>query len=189
VLHVFPSSGPMSGGTKLNIGGLNFDGESIRCLIGTHGNVVATTISSTLATCITPVSPESGPLNIGLNIDEQNSTNSGAIFSYEPAPTIASLSPTLVSSTTNNAVTIFGSNLGGTSCECKVGNDLRNTAVKCAQHYAICSFSMLSTGNMSVSICKNNNDFSNALSLIVQGPILLRTATYKAIPSYGGNVM
>ncbi|MCL5289261.1 MAG: IPT/TIG domain-containing protein [Acidobacteria bacterium] len=92
VTNVSPSSGPLAGGTSVTITGTNFlAGATVRI-----GGVFAAGVVVNSATSITAVTPAgaAGPANVNvINTDSQLGTLAGG-FTYNPAPTVISVSPT-----------------------------------------------------------------------------------------------
>jgi hypothetical protein len=106
VTAIAPVSGPATGGTSVTITGTGFlSGASV--LIG---GTAATGVSVTSSTSITAVTPahSAGTVNVVVtNTDGQSGTLTNG-FTYNPAPTVTSISPTFGPIGGGTAVTITG---------------------------------------------------------------------------------
>jgi hypothetical protein len=122
-LPTITSFTPTSGGagTVVTITGTNFITGSV-ARIGSTACATTTFVSATSVTCAVP--PGTGASTISVtNPDTQAATSSGS-FTYVPAPTVVSISPSIGKSAGNTLVTITGANfqsgatvsIGGTTC-------------------------------------------------------------------------
>lgn len=134
VSTVTPSSGATSGGTSITIDGANFVSGATVTVGGNACNVSATT--STSITCTTSAGSAGTVSIVVTNPDAQSATGTN-LFSYVPAPTVASISPTSGPATGGTSVTITGTGflagamvaIGGVSCTSVTVNS--STSVSC----------------------------------------------------------
>jgi RHS repeat-associated protein len=107
VTTVSPSSGPASGGTSVTITGTNFvSGATVK--FGTTSATGVTFVSSTSLTATTPAG--SGTVNVVVtNPDTQTGTKTNG-YSYNPAPTVTTVSPSSGAAAGGTSVTITGTN-------------------------------------------------------------------------------
>ena len=106
-----PMSGPLSGGDRVTITGANLEGVSSVTIGGVAATIVEGTESS--VTVVTPAMP-AGAHEVSVTTDAGTATASRP-FTYVAAPTIAEVSPTLISVSGGGRVTISGANLSGVS--------------------------------------------------------------------------
>lgn len=109
VSAIAPSNGTAGGGTSVMITGTNFtSGASVK-----FGSTSATSVTFISATTLVATSPSgSGSVDVRVTTGGGTSaTSAGDVFTYVPAPTITSISPTSGSSGTD--VTVTGSGFTG----------------------------------------------------------------------------
>ena len=109
VTSIAPSSGPITGNTAVTITGTGFVlGATVS--IGSTAATNVQFVSSTSITAITPQAHSAGAVDVVVtNPDSQTGTLSGG-FTYNPAPTTTSISPSIGSTSGGTAVTITGTN-------------------------------------------------------------------------------
>ena len=108
-----PTAGPQTGGTVVTLTGTNFTGVTAV----TFGATAATSFTFNSATSITATSPAgTGTVDIRVTTPGGISATSAADqFTYVPAPTVTSISPTAGPTAGATTVTITGTNLSGAS--------------------------------------------------------------------------
>lgn len=120
---VAPANGPASGGTAVVITGTDFYPSMTVTIGGTACPVTATT-GTTSVTCTAPAKAAGAYDVVVTNTDNQTATLVGA-YTYDPAPTVSSISPSsAASNTAGTVVTITGTNfisgatvtIGGLAC-------------------------------------------------------------------------
>ena len=110
ITSVSPSSGPLTAGTSITISGTNLTGASSVKI----GGVAATNVIVSNATTITAKTPAGTAGSQTVEVTTVGGTvNKTNGFTYVPAPTIASVSPTSGPLTAGTAITITGSNFTG----------------------------------------------------------------------------
>ncbi len=111
VTSISPMSGPAPGGTSVTITGTNLTGATAV----TFGGVNATGYSVVNATTITATAPPgTGTVDVRVTTPGGTSANTAADdFTYIPAPTVVSLSPTQGPAAGGTTVTITGTTLTG----------------------------------------------------------------------------
>ena len=90
IASVIPNEGPASGGTTISIAGSGFLNNTIVSLGGTPCTVTNST--PTAITCTTNPHP-GGSVAVTLNLPNQQSISRPSAFTYRPAPTISSITP------------------------------------------------------------------------------------------------
>ncbi len=110
VTMITPSAGPTIGGTIVVITGSNFIGTTAV----TFGSTAATGFTVNSATSITATAPAgSGTVDVRVSSTGGTSATSAAgQYSYVPAPTVTSISPSVGPSSGGTTVIISGTNLG-----------------------------------------------------------------------------
>ncbi|MGH7019824.1 MAG: IPT/TIG domain-containing protein [Brevundimonas sp.] len=111
VTSISPSSGPSTGGTSVTISGTNLSGVTAV----TFGATAASDFTVNSATQITATAPAgSGTVDVRVTTAGGTSATSAADqFTYLPAPTVTSISPTSGPSTGGTSVIITGTNFSG----------------------------------------------------------------------------
>jgi len=112
ITGVVPSSGPITGGTRVTITGTNLkDTNAV-----TFGGLAVTSIVSVSATSVTVVTPGMavGTVDVVLTTPDGSVTGTDE-FTYVSAPTITSIEPSSGPIAGGSAVTITGTNLAHTS--------------------------------------------------------------------------
>jgi hypothetical protein len=112
VTSISPSSGPLAGGTTVNITGTNLSGATSV----DFGATAATSTTNNSSTSLTAVSPAeaAGTVNITVITPGGTSANSPSDqFAYVAAPTVTSLSPSAGPDAGGTTVTITGIHLSG----------------------------------------------------------------------------
>jgi hypothetical protein len=154
--HTTPSAGPTSGGTTVDIFGMNFSGAS-----GVEfGKAPASTVSEMSDTEIAAVSPAESSQTVTIVVLKTNCATSyspKASFSYLPPPTVTSLSPDSAPASGGTSVTISGTDLAGAtkvffgSVEAHFGvdSDTRISATAPAQGPGTVTVTVVSPGGRS----------------------------------------
>jgi CSLREA domain-containing protein len=112
VTAVNPSSGPLTGGTTVTIGGTNFTGATAV----KFGTISATSFSVSNATSITATAPAGSAGTVNITVTTANGTSAVVAqdqFTYEGAPTVTAISPTMGGTAGGTSVTITGTNFTG----------------------------------------------------------------------------
>lgn len=113
ISSVSPVRGPMSGGTTLVILGARFSGNIVVTVGGRAATNVAVNAAQTQITCTTPASTAAGAADVVVLSDRAGSTTAAGAFTYNAAPTIASISPATGPQGGGNTFTITGTNFDG----------------------------------------------------------------------------
>ena len=121
ISRIDPISGPLSGGTILQIQGEGFmvidnnnknekSSQTALCLIG-ESIVEATIINCTLAQCQVPPSNLASPVSVHISFDQGHTyITSDWLFTYISSPTIDDIVPSLVPTTEETRVYVYGNN-------------------------------------------------------------------------------
>ncbi|AYV46331.1 hypothetical protein CFHF_15635 [Caulobacter flavus] len=111
VTSISPTAGPTTGGTTVTITGTNLSGATAV----TFGGTAATGFTVDSATQITATAPAgSGTVDVRVTtVGGTSATSAADQFTYVPAPTVTSISPTAGPTGGGTTVTITGTNLSG----------------------------------------------------------------------------
>jgi hypothetical protein len=112
ITSISPVSGPLAGSTTVTITGTNLIGTS-GVLLGSTPATTVTVVSSTSMTCATPAEA-AGTVSVVLTTPSGNVTDTSA-YTYQAAPTITNVSPSVGPLSGGSIVTITGLNLSGTT--------------------------------------------------------------------------
>ncbi|MBI4859014.1 MAG: IPT/TIG domain-containing protein, partial [Candidatus Riflebacteria bacterium] len=113
VANVTTSSGPLTGGTIVEIEGSGFDGD-IRVLIGgVEATGVTVNASKTRITCFAPGGVQVGPADVQVISSTRGAATVPAGYTYNPPPTISTVSPASGSTAGGTNLTILGSRFEG----------------------------------------------------------------------------
>lgn len=121
VTSVSPSNGPMSGGTVITVNGSDFLAGATVDLGGSACTVSA--VTATTITCTTTTHATGAVTVTVMNTDNQTGTLATG-FTFDPAPTLSSISPALGPSSGGTSLTLTGANfvagaavsIGGAAC-------------------------------------------------------------------------
>jgi hypothetical protein len=112
IKSVVPDKGPLGGGQAVTIVGTNFTGAT-HVTFGTSAATSVVVVSSTKITAKTPAHV-AGVVDVRVTTPVSSSATTAADhYTYVPAPTIASVSPTHGTHLGNTTVTIIGTHLTG----------------------------------------------------------------------------
>ena len=167
ITSVTPSAGPLAGGTVITIQGTGFlSGASIA--LGSAGACSSPAfLSSTQYQCTTP-SATTGSVSLTLtNADSQSSTSSGA-YTYQPAPTIATITPAGGALAGGTTLTLNGNDfltgatvaIGGTPCAI---TSVTPNVIECMTPGA-------STGNYTVVVTNSDGQFATSPATYAYNP-------------------
>ncbi|MBU6317232.1 MAG: IPT/TIG domain-containing protein, partial [Acidobacteria bacterium] len=109
ITAVTPGSGPIGGGTSIVVVGTNLSGATVT--IGGSAATVSST-SPTTVTAVTPAGASPGAKNVVVTTVGGSATRTAG-FTYLPAPTIATVSPSSGPLSGGTTLTILGTNLSG----------------------------------------------------------------------------
>ena len=112
ITGVSPASGPTAGGTSVTITGTGFTGVTA-LKFGANNGVGITVVNSTTITATSPAG-SAGTVNVTVTATGGTSATGAANqFTYIPAPTVTSISPTAGPSAGGTSVTITGTGFTG----------------------------------------------------------------------------
>ncbi|MGZ6309829.1 MAG: IPT/TIG domain-containing protein, partial [Bdellovibrionota bacterium] len=123
VTSVSPSGGPLAGGTTITITGTGFYALPSSILVGGSSCTSPALLNSTTLTCVTPAHG-SGLVTVQVNNPDGQIGSLANAFSYNPAPTISSITPSSGLTTGGTTITITGTGfislpsivVGGVAC-------------------------------------------------------------------------
>ncbi|MGX9774013.1 IPT/TIG domain-containing protein [Janthinobacterium aestuarii] len=112
ITGVTPASGPASGGTAVTITGTGFTGVTA-LKFGANNGVAVTVVNATTMTATSPAG-SAGTVNVTVTAAGGTSaTDAANQFTYIPAPTVTSISPTAGPTAGGTSVTITGTGFTG----------------------------------------------------------------------------
>jgi len=163
VRTVSPSRGSDTGGTLLQIAGVDFLNDGAMCRFGVAQEaVVGRVVSSTLVSCVTPASPSIGAVALEVSFNGgADFTSDGHRFMYEEQAVVEALVPSAGrSGQAGQVVTVAGRHFVGSSeLSCLFGRNLR---VAVLQHVSsttvVCAVPSQIAGTVTVSVSNNGVD-------------------------------
>jgi hypothetical protein len=148
VASVTPTAGPAAGGNTVTVTGSGFASGAIV----TFGSAPATGVivgSATTLSCVAPLG--SGTVNVQVTTPGGTGTDSGA-YTYLPAPSVSSISPTSGPTTGGTTITVTGTGfVSGATTVTVGGNAATNVAVANA-NTLYCTSPAGTSGNASVVV-------------------------------------
>jgi hypothetical protein len=99
ILRVSPRSGPVTGGTRVSILGMDFvaigadQTSKAMCRFGDSAPVFAVASTRTAVTCIAPASVKTGQVSVDVSFNGQDYTGYAAQFTYEDAKHVTGITP------------------------------------------------------------------------------------------------
>ncbi|MGE3610425.1 MAG: IPT/TIG domain-containing protein [Bacteriovoracaceae bacterium] len=180
VSSISPNAGALAGGTNVTISGSDFlSGATVTFDGSSCTNVVV--VNATTITCTTPAHAV-GAVNIVItNTDTQTGSAAGA-FTYQPGPTVTSVSPTIgaIGGGTNVTITgtdfITGATVNFGSSACTGVTVVSSTSITCTTPLQITS------GAVSVTVTNSDQQTSTLSS----GFIYLLPPTITTVAPNGG---
>ncbi len=108
VTAVAPNNGKLAGGTSITISGTNFcDNKFIIVEIGGNAATAVTRVNDTTITCDTPAGT-AGAKNVKVTVQDGGADTKMNGFTYNPAPTIATITPNTGPAAGGTPITISG---------------------------------------------------------------------------------
>ncbi len=122
IASISPTSGSTAGGTSVTITGTNFVTGSVAKFNGTNCTSISS-LTGTSFTCLTPAR-SAGPVTVFVTNPDGQTTPTSVAYTYNPPPTLSSISPSFGAVSGGTSVTINGSNfvlgatasVGGVTC-------------------------------------------------------------------------
>ncbi len=121
IASITPNNGPLTGGTPITINGTGYASPPLPTVDigGTPCNNIAFVDANNI-TCEVPSTTTAGAVSVSLKV--YNDIQSGSsVFTYDPPPTISSVSPTFGPEGGSTAITITGSNIVGVPSSVTIG--------------------------------------------------------------------
>eukprot|EP00961_Rhodomonas_salina_P079431 1067413-Rhodomonas_salina.1 len=187
---ITPSTGPMSGGGVATIVGRNFHHRSqLFCTFGKAQPVRATIIHDSEVTCSIPPA-EARKVMVSVSDNSSGSFNS-AEFEYWPDRVILSVTPTLMTSSGQGRVTIYGQELAYASDQptCTFG-DITSQASILTSSALACQSPVASPGHVQLAIEISQGFYKNGVHTVefVHDPVLISVLPSGG-PVGGGTVL
>ena len=127
VLSIYPPTGRALGGTSLTVSGKGFlHLLTLQCVFNYSKRSSANDVNTSLVKCITPpddTRPIGGSVSVHVSNNEEDLTQSSALFTYMPAFEIQSIRAYFWANFGGTLITIFGQNfVNTTTLYCQFGN-------------------------------------------------------------------
>ncbi|MCL4448765.1 MAG: IPT/TIG domain-containing protein [Actinobacteria bacterium] len=162
---ISPTSGTASGGTTVTLTGTGFSTVSGGTTVdfGTGNPAISVTCPSTTScTAVSPFGFVGGTVSV--TVTTLGGTSNGVSYTYIPAPTLTSISPTSGPASGATTVTLTGTNFSTTTSGTTVSfGSTAATSVSCSTTSSCSAVSPSGTGTVSVTVTTSDGT-SNALS-------------------------
>ena len=188
VSAVEPASGPLAGGTRVSVNGINLMATgALRCRFGAL-SVEATYASAETVACDAPPRDANGDVVVQLSIDGGHAyATSRAVFAYVATPTVLGLSPANGPRDGGTSVAVLGRDFAPSiDLSCRIGGADDAALVRArfvSPSMVNCSMSRHAPGLARVEVSLNGVDFSDdRRSFLYVEPIVLTRATPSLVP-------
>ncbi|KAG3202854.1 hypothetical protein PC128_g2903 [Phytophthora cactorum] len=185
VYNISPANGVLGGGTRVQIFGSNFHGDTnVTDLVCTFGTKVSAlqVINASLAECITPSQVKVGSVSFSIarlaDVSPQYKTLEGLSFHYHKMPTITKILPSMIRATNASTLRLIGANFIDSSLlSCSIDNApvlarfISSSIIECLLN-EVSNGTWLPESTLSVEVTNNGRDVSNSeLQILVHAPI------------------
>ncbi|KAG2952313.1 hypothetical protein PC117_g2905 [Phytophthora cactorum] len=185
VYNISPANGVLGGGTRVQIFGSNFHGDTnVTDLVCTFGTKVSAlqVINASLAECITPSQVKVGSVSFSIarlaDVSPQYKTLEGLSFHYHKMPTITKILPSMIRATNASTLRLIGANFIDSSLlSCSIDNVpvlarfISSSIIECLLN-EVSNGTWLPESTLSVEVTNNGRDVSNSeLQILVHAPI------------------
>jgi hypothetical protein len=121
IASITPNNGPLTGGTSITINGTGYANPPLPTVdIGGQPCTSVSVVDPNNITCVVPATTTAGAVSVSLKV--YNDIQSGStLFTYDPPPTVDSISPTFGPTGGATPVTITGTNFVGTPTSVLIG--------------------------------------------------------------------
>ncbi|KAI9997870.1 hypothetical protein PInf_002127 [Phytophthora infestans] len=187
VYSISPAFGVLGGGTRVQVLGANFHGDTnatdLVCTFGGQASPLHV-INASLAECVTPsqLQPNSVSFSIArlADVKPQYETLGGLNFYYHKTPTITKILPSMIRATNASTLRLIGSNFIDSSLlSCLIGGVpvpsrfITSSIIECLLD-EMPNGTWPPESTMSVEVSNNGQDVSNTeLQILVHAPIQL----------------
>ncbi|MCE2883527.1 MAG: IPT/TIG domain-containing protein [Planctomycetaceae bacterium] len=186
ITAVAPASGPQGGGTTITITGTNLTGTTSVAVAGVACTGV-TVVSATQLTAVTPAAATTGAKTVSVTTPGGTASKTNG-FTYVPAPTIASVSPSVGPVAGGTTITITGTNLtGATSVKVSAVACTSVTVVSPTQLTAVTSAGNAGLKSVSVTTPGGTATLPGAFTLV--GLPTITSVSPSAGPTAGGTTI
>ena len=162
-----PSSGPAGGETVVRMIGVGLDlGPRLRCAFGAsrHASSILRPISSTLATCISPVqAPQAttAVVDVVLRAEPHGITSNTLRYAYYAAEVVLAVQPSSGPADGGTLVTVWGRNfIDGPLVRCRFGGATTSAVAVQASHLVCAAPRMQGVGNATVAVTSNGMTYA-----------------------------
>jgi len=187
IASAWPTRGSMPGGTLVSITGSGFDLQAgVFCRFGLvpvdeYGLRV---ITSSLVTCLSPATHETGSVALAVSDGAGGETSSGLEFLYEQSATVEGVRPSASAlGRQGQVVTVSGRHFVQSSAlSCRFGMGMTGPATFLSTSLVVCRAPERGPGLVNVMVSNNGVDTSVGSAQFVYAP---RMAAVSALPSRG----
>jgi hypothetical protein len=194
---VWPTTGPMHGGTVVTLWGANFvDRYRLVCRFGTVlGTRHGSWRSASMIECVSPASGAAGSVPLEMSNNNQQFTTDALPFEYEVNAHVQRLFPTHGPASGGSTVTIYGSAfVDSPSLYARFGPvRVRPTFVTATELVSVAPGNAAGgvNGTQPVEVANNNQDFTfdNVAYLYQPEVVINGTLTPPSGPTFGGTIV
>ena len=186
VASVYPSVGPVVGGTVVAVHGSNFvDASSLACVFGDEAASTGRWVSSSTVECVAPPSEGSAETSVAVAVTNNGAdfiVTEGITFQYVAAPTVEAMSPLYGPIGGGTLVTISGKGFGfSTNAACRFGAHIVPAAYVSSEKL-LCATPPSSTETVPVHIRNWGYEFVDTKFTFAFAPVLYMDSI---VPSHG----
>jgi len=190
--YLYPSSGPILGGTIVRVAGRFSANLALSCSFGEGELFAAQHVTSSLIHCVTPMrnhSDNSAKLVVISSRGHEFPLEELA-FRFEEVAHVHKVQPA-VFSLEAQVVTVFGKNFVQTSStRCLFGRSISRHGIWESSTKVLCQASLQRTGNFSLSISSNGIDFSPSnITIVSRHVYAIESISPTAASSAGGAIV
>ena len=188
VLALWPTRGPVAGGTRVSVKGSNLIKTAIQCRFGPglSSGVQARWVSSSLAECTSPAQQDNGLVTVEVSFnDGATFTRSQVRFMYDMNIALQALRPSRgTAETSGQAVTVIGQHFQqGSELSCHFGLNQTVLGLLLSSSLVVCSVPARGHGVVSVGVSNSGVEDVQAMTLRYEYGVM-RSVT-DIIPSRG----
>ena len=195
VSAVLPSSGPVSGGTRLAVAGSSFrESARLRCRLAESGaTAAARVVSSMQLECASPASSGAGVRHVEVSMNGQQYSSSGVEYTYGVSAVVSLAWASRGAAEGGAPVTLLGA--GFSSAAEALGelwcrfNSTASRAAHVSESAAVCNTTRSGAGVVSVEVSSNGRDFSGGGARYEFVSVSVRSLAPWSGPQQGGTVV
>ena len=183
MVGIYPSAGPVEGGTAVKLGAMDLPRDSTaECVFeGVDGEQPAKIVTSSVAECVAPART-AGAVAVSLMLDGDELVTGNVYFAYAATPQVTEFKPS-TGGMSGGVLTVIGANFKtAQDSACLLGSTKRYHARVTSSSTVECELSELGVGNYSVGIVMEGNTHMSAGGEYQVRPLL---RVKEVIPSAG----